>query len=201
MRNYDLRLANGHPAVPHFGWQAVSVLILVVSLVMGGARFSNSYAAEKLTPENVAQTLVPQLFHLHLSQHDFSPEFTKRMLKEYLNQLDCAHRFYLKSEADAIINKSDEELKKLAERSLAADFSTWQGILEDFLKVQIARDEKLYDGFEGHIDEIKKEAEKRGAASKTVATPKPEEIKKSDPACSAADQKGWSGALQTGGRD
>ncbi len=39
-----------------------------------------------------------------------TPAFTKRVIKEYLTQLDPYNRFYLKSETDAILNKSDEEL-------------------------------------------------------------------------------------------
>ncbi len=161
-----------------FGWQALSVLILSATLLLGLGQTPSAVASEKLTPENVSQVLVPQLFRLHLSQHEFTPDFTKRMLKEYLNQLDGAHRFYLKSEADAITEKSDEDLKKLADQSLAGDFSTWRGILDSFLKVQVARDATVYAGLEGRKDEIRKEAEKRTGAPKTVADVPKKDVEK-----------------------
>jgi len=90
-------------AIQRFGWQVLSVFILMAGLL------ASTLAAEKLTPENVSG-LVPQLFRLHLSQHDMSPAFTKRMLKEYITQLDPYNRFYLKH------LEIDQEYRKAKER-------------------------------------------------------------------------------------
>lgn len=156
-------------AVQQFGWQAGSILILVASLFL--TTFVPSVAAEKLTPENVA-VLLPQLFRLHLSQHDMSPAFTKRMLKEYVTQLDPYNRFYLKSEADAIINRSDEELKKISENAMNGDFTLFHSILEDFLKTQIARDNELFANLDAKADDVRKEAERVEAGKKVTADDK-----------------------------
>jgi|SRR5579862_726042 len=135
---------------------------------MFAATFATSTrAADKLTPENVAN-LIPQLFRLHLSQHEMTPEFTKRMIKQYLQELDPFNRFYLKSEADEIINKSDEELAKIAEAAKNGDFSLFHSILENFIKVQVARDKDFYEHLDRQADEIKKEAEKLDAVKKVA---------------------------------
>ena len=159
------------------GWQAASVLILAASLFS-----SFSFSAEKLTAENV-KDLIPQLFHLHLSQHEMSPVFTKRVIKEYLTQMDPYNRFYLKSEAEAILNKSDDELKALADKVLAGDLAFYNETLQKFVDVQIARDDAFYDKITDKSDDIKKEAERK-EATKPVAAIKPDganplDIKKS----------------------
>src|SRR5438045_1234231 len=113
----NLTATNAYPVRGRTGWQFLTILIMAASVLLSGYPPA---ASEKLSPENVSP-LLPQLFKLHLSQHDMSPEFTKRLLKEFLTQLDGAHRFYIKSESDAIINKSDEELNKIRDHVLASD--------------------------------------------------------------------------------
>ena len=152
-------------------WQCASALILASTLLLGGFHQPPLFASEKLTPENVAP-LLPQLFKLHLSQHEMSPEFIKRVLKEFLTQLDPVHRFYLKSEADEIVNKSDDELRKIGERAMNADLSTFHTILDNYLTIQIARDAQRYDNLAKREDEIKKEADRRETGKK-VAGGKP----------------------------
>src|ERR1043165_5032447 len=101
-----------------------------------------------------------------------NPAFTKRMLKEFVTQLDPYNRFYIKSEADAIINRTDEELKKIADDSQNGDFTLFSSILEDFLKTQIARDNDLYAHLDAKADEIRKEAERVEAGKRVAAEDK-----------------------------
>ena len=149
-------------AILKFGWQAALVLILTASLL------KTTFSAEKLTPESVAR-LVPSLFNLHLIQHSMTPSFTKRVIKEYLTQLDPYNRFYLKSETDAILNKSDDELKQLGAAVLKGDLSLFRNTLDDFIKVQIARDDKFYATLDERTGEIKAEAERLDATKKNDA--------------------------------
>ena len=162
-------------AILQFGWQAASVLILVATLLTSTLP---SFSAEKLTADNVRE-LVPQLFRLHLSQHEMAPAFTKRVIKEYLTQLDPYNRFYLKSEADALMNKSDDDLQKLADKAMAGDLKFFQDILQGFIDTQIARDDKFYDTIDERRPDIKKEAERKDATKPVAKTddPKP----KADP--------------------
>lgn len=159
-----LSSTNAYPVRGRTGWQVLSILIMAATVLFSGYPPA---ASEKLSPENVSP-LLPQLFKLHLSQHDMTPEFTKRVLKEYLTQLDGAHRFYLKSEADAIVNKSDEDLKKIGEHLLGSDFSDFRNILDNYLKVQIARDADRYAKLESREAEIKTEAARREAGKKVA---------------------------------
>ncbi|MCY3021902.1 MAG: S41 family peptidase [Planctomycetota bacterium] len=130
--------------------------LLALSLLIGSWPVQVQ-AAEKptpLTPEQVA-ALLPQLFKLHLKEHEMNGAFMKRVLKEYLNNLDPSHSFFLKSEADAITDVSDEQLRKLAETSLYGDLSYFTTTLQGFLNTQIARDKAMYDGLEKRADEVK----------------------------------------------
>lgn len=123
-----------------------------------------------LAPDQVA-ALLPQLFKLHLCQKEMNVSFMKRVLKEFLTQIDPAKQFILKEEADAILKKSDEELTKLAERSLAGDFTFYNGILKDFLEKQIGRDAALYDGLENRVEDIKAQLLKDKSAKVASAQP------------------------------
>ncbi|HYG78349.1 MAG TPA: S41 family peptidase [Planctomycetota bacterium] len=134
-----------------------TILNVVLALaITAGALVMPLSAGEKktLTPEQVA-ALVPQLFRLHLSQKEMNAAFMKNILKEYITQLDPSKMFFTKDEADALINLPDAELKKLAERSLAGDFTYYATILKGFLEKQIARDAALFDNLESREAEIK----------------------------------------------
>jgi hypothetical protein len=92
-------------------------------------------AAEKLTAEHAA-ALVPQLFKLHLSQHQMDAAMTKRQLKELVAQLDAGNNFYLKSEAEAVANLTDKELASIGQKALAGDFSHYRDVIKKFLDNQ-----------------------------------------------------------------
>ncbi len=163
-----------------FGWQLVSVLVLVSGLAVQSFAPS-AMAAEKLTAEQVAG-LVPQLFRLHLSQREMTPALTKRMLKEYVTQLDPANRFYLKGEADAIVNLSEDELKKIGDQAINnSDFSHFRNILTKFIDTQIARDSKLYESLATREDEIKHEADKKTKKVATATQPNVQDPLKENP--------------------
>lgn len=124
-------------------------------------------AAEKLTPERVKE-LLPQFFQYHLREREMNGPFMKRVLKEYVNQLDPAKSFFLKPEADALVELSPAELTALATQAIAGDFSHFTKLLNDFLATQIARDKPFYDGLEDRAEEIKalsKEKPKTTAAT------------------------------------
>jgi carboxyl-terminal processing protease len=128
---------------------------LLILLATFSISLSNvTQAAEKMTAEQVA-LLVPQLFRLHLREKRMDTALMKRLLKEVVNNLDPAKTMFTKAEADAITNLPDEELKKLAERALAADLSHFKALLETFLKTQIVRDNAFYDGIDNRFEEVK----------------------------------------------
>ena len=127
-------------------------------------------AAEKLHPEQVA-SLLPQILKEHVSQHDMDVPFMRRMLKEFVEQLDPAKSFFLKPEAEAIINMNDAQLKALAQDSVDGDFTQFKKILKGFLDTQIARDTDWYGKLEGRTDEIK------ALAKEMAKTKKPPEDK------------------------
>lgn len=133
-------------------------LFLLVTLTAGTlaplARAAEKKDKNSLSPDQVA-ALVPQLFKLHLSQKELSVAFMRNLLKEFITQLDPSKLYFTKEEADAIINLSDAELKKLAERSLAGDFTYYSSLLKGFLDKQIARDAALFDGLEAREEQIK----------------------------------------------
>ncbi|MEI6236851.1 MAG: hypothetical protein WCT04_27645, partial [Planctomycetota bacterium] len=138
-----------------FGWQAVSILILATSLLS-----SFTFSAEKLTAEN-CRDLIPQLFRLHLSQHEMSPVYTKRIIKEFITQMDPYNRFLLKSEADAIMNKTDAELQLLGAAAYTGDLSFFNTTLQGFVSTQITRDNELYEKINDKSADIKKEIERQ----------------------------------------
>jgi len=111
-------------------------------------------AAEKLTCERVKE-LLPQFFQYHLREREMNGPFMKRVLKEFVNQLDPAKSFFLKSEAEALIELSPVELAALASQASAGDFSHFTKLLNNFLETQIGRDKALYDGLENRAEEIK----------------------------------------------
>lgn len=131
------------------------------------------FAADKktdLAPEQVS-ALLPQLFKLHLSQKEMNVPFMKRVLKEFLNHLDPAKQFFLKEEADAVLKLSDDELSKLAERSLAGDFTFYNGVVKSFLEKQIGRDAALYDGLDNRAEDVKAQLLKDKSAKVASAQP------------------------------
>jgi len=128
------------------------ILIACFSISFGG--IGTASAAEKLTNEQVAM-LVPQLFRLHLREKRMDVPLMKRLLKEIVNNLDPAKTMFTKEEADTITNLSDDDLSKLADRSLASDLTHYKGILEGFLKTQVGRDNAFYDGIDVRFEEIK----------------------------------------------
>jgi len=140
-------------------------LVLLASLVMTSIR-----SAEKLTPDQVA-ALLPQLFKLHLSEHEMNEAFTRRLVKQMVEQLDPANTFLLKSEAEAMHSLSEKELRTLAEKALQGDFTFFQAMLKKFVAQQVKRDDALYDALDKKSDEIKatgndKEKEKKDAEDK-----------------------------------
>ncbi len=150
-------------------WRWVAALLL---LAMSASSLSGA-AAEKLNPDQVA-ILLPQLFKLHLSQRGMDAPFTKRLLKEYVNQLDPTRSFYLKGEAEALVNLSDGELKRIAEQALNGDFSRFNKIMKDFLETQIGRDGALYENLDKRADEIKalaKEGKEKVAVKPDINVP------------------------------
>lgn len=156
-------------------------LVLALSL-LAGLWPQSAQAVEKLTAEQVA-ALTPQLFRLHLKERDMNPPFMKRMLKEFVNQLDPSRSFFLKTEADAISNLSDADLQALAEKAKGADFSPFTGILKGFLATQVARDAAFYDGLEGRAAEIKELGkEKPKVAEGDAKKPAPENAAPKDAA-------------------
>jgi len=160
-------------------WTRLSALAIICLLALSVP--TRSIAAEKLTSEQVA-ALVPQLFKLHLKQRDMDVPFMKELLKLYLDHLDPAKSFIIKEEADKMINLPDAELRRLAERSLNADFSHFSTLLRNFLDVNIKRDSDLYANLEKRSDEIKAliKDKKTAATADPVPkdTPKPEGEKK-----------------------
>ena len=160
-----------------FGWQAVSILILATSLLS-----SFTFSAEKLTAEN-CRDLIPQLFRLHLSQHEMSPVYTKRIIKEFITQMDPYNRFLLKSEADAIMNKTDAELQLLGAAAYTGDLSFFNTTLQGFVSTQITRDNELYEKINDKSADIKKEIERQeavqAAAKKKSAAGASADLKKS----------------------
>jgi carboxyl-terminal processing protease len=140
-----------------------ALLLILIGVGCGSAL----QAAEKLTAEQVAR-LLPQLFSLHLAQHRMDKAFTRRVLREYVNQLDPTRSFFLKEEAEAIVNVPDAKLEELAARALEGNFAHFKKILSDFINTQIMRDGKLYESLEGRSAEIKELAEsKKKVAVKT----------------------------------
>jgi carboxyl-terminal processing protease len=137
-------------------WRLLLPLFLIAAGLLGNWD-AVILAAEKLEAEQVA-ALAPQLFKLHLSQHEMDTPFTKRLLKEFVNQLDTGKNFFLKGEAEAAFNLGDEELTKLSARSMEGDFSHYRKLLKGFLDTQINRDDALYTGLENRADEIKAKA-------------------------------------------
>jgi len=157
------------------------ILIACFSIGFSGVPTSAS-AAEKLTSEQVAM-LVPQLFRLHLREKRMDVPLMKRLLKEIVNNLDPAKTMFTKEEADAVTNLSDEDLTKLADRSLASDLTHYKGVLENFLKTQVARDTVFYEGIDNRFEEIKtilKELDDKIAA----------DLKKPEPAHEAKTPEG-----------
>ena len=149
--------------------RALTILLALASLSFGPP----VHAAEKLHPEQVAN-LLPQLLQMHLKQHDMDIAFMRRMLKEYVEQLDPSRSFYLKNEAEAIISMNDEQLKKLSQQSIDGDFSQFNTIFKEFQEKQLVRADALYAGLEKRIDEIKALAKEKAEARKTASTEKPE---------------------------
>jgi carboxyl-terminal processing protease len=152
----------------------VALLLALMSVVC----WQPLRAAEKLTAEQVAR-LLPQLFSLHLSQHRMDKTFTRRVLREYVNQLDPTKSFFLKEEADAIFNTvPDAKLEEIASRALEGNFAHFKKILSDYITTQIARDAQLYEGLEARADEIKLlAAPKTKLSGKTDSQPS---VKKAD---------------------
>jgi carboxyl-terminal processing protease len=126
---------------------------VVLAAVLAITVSSVSFAGERLTAERAA-ALVPQLFQLHLREKRLDVPFMKRMLKEVLGNLDPTKSMFTKAEADALLNLPDDQLQKLAAQSLSGDFSFYKKVLEDFLNVQVARDDPFYAALEGRKDEI-----------------------------------------------
>lgn len=148
------------------------IFALLAAVCPGPAR-----AAEKLTAERAAD-LVPQFFQFHLKERAMTPAFMKRLLKEFVNQIDPTKSFYLKPEADAVADLTEEQLENVIRQAKAADFSCFSGLLKNFLATQIARDNGVYDGLENRADEIKALAKEKPKTAEGSRNPAPE---KGDP--------------------
>src|SRR4029077_19480353 len=99
-----------HPNHPHPLFRRSAVLLLaLVSLTF---HFRSS-AADKLKPEYIAN-LLPQILEIHLKQHEMDVPFMRRLLKEFVEELDPTKSFLMKDEIDALTNLKDEELSELA---------------------------------------------------------------------------------------
>jgi carboxyl-terminal processing protease len=136
-----------------------------------------STAAEKLKPEHVA-ILLPQILDIHVKQHTMDPAFMKRLMKEFVDQLDAGKSFYTKSEAEAIINLTDDDYNQLAQRAMDGDLGRFKDIMKDFLDKQIARDADMYAGLEKRGDEIKTKAKDRAKARTDKPDTKPDTVVK-----------------------
>ncbi|MGD0089018.1 MAG: S41 family peptidase [Planctomycetota bacterium] len=146
-------------------------------------------AVEKLTPEYI-KNLVPQFFKWHLQEHEMNSAFMKRVLKEYVNQLDPSKSFFLKAEAEALSELSEDELKSLALKASAGDFAHFTTLLSNFLNTQVARDAAFFDGLENRAEEIKalsKEKPKTAAAGTPDKDPILDKAVQKDAAAAAAD--------------
>ncbi len=117
-------------------------------------------AAEKLKPEHVA-ILVPQILEIHVKQHTMDPAFMRRLMKEYVEQLDPGRSFFLKSEYDAVLTLTDDECNTLAQRATDGDLGQFKTILKNFLDKQIARDTEMYASLDKRADEIRQKAKDR----------------------------------------
>jgi carboxyl-terminal processing protease len=115
---------------------------------------SRLQASERIT-ENQVASLVPRLFDMHLKQHAMDAAFMRRTLKEFLTQLDPGKCFFLKSEADAIVNQSDADISRLEDHVLQGDLSNFRVLLSSFVEKQTARDEALYAGLDKFGEAVK----------------------------------------------
>ena len=111
-------------------------------------------AADRIS-ENQVAALVPRLFDMHLKQHAMDSAFMRRTLKEFCVQLDPGRCFFLKSEADAIVNLPEAELSRLEDHVLQGDLSQFRALLGAFVEKQVARDEALFAGLEKNATAIK----------------------------------------------
>jgi carboxyl-terminal processing protease len=142
-------------------WQISTAFLALLALSL----LSFSRAEEKLDGERLAP-LLPEIMKLHVKQHDMDAAFMRRLLTQFIDQLDPSKNFFLKSEAEAVINRSDDELKALAKQAHNGDFSEYRRLLTDFLATQVARDKDLYASLEQKQDEIKELAKDRESLRK-----------------------------------
>jgi C-terminal peptidase prc len=141
---------------------------IFIFIFLGAGLPRSLQAADNLTPENVS-FCIPELLNLHLLQHNLDTEFMKRILKQFVMQLDPGKVFFLKDEAEAATAMSDVELRTLAVQAATGDFSHFNKMLQDFLNTQIVRDAALFDGLANRKEEIKALAEEK---AKSVASAK-----------------------------
>ncbi len=163
--------------------RSLSLLFLAFALMFA----PRAPAAEKLTAERAAE-LIPQLFKLHLSQHEMDIPFMRRVLKGLIDQLDPERVFFLKEEAAAPTNLPDAELKKLAEDTLNGDFALYRRTVEDFLKVQVARGDEVYAALEKRGEAIKAKGREEDEKAATSATAEEETIKWGQRPATAAER-------------
>ncbi|HEY3323843.1 MAG TPA: S41 family peptidase [Planctomycetota bacterium] len=131
-------------------------VLLLLSILAFSIKPAPAAAAEKLTPERVSE-LIPQLFKLHLSQHEMDAPFVKRLLKQLVEQLDPDKIFYLKDEAEAVWNLPEKDLKALAEQTLNGDFSHYRKIIDEFLTKRVPGSDAMFTALEKKADQIKAE--------------------------------------------
>jgi carboxyl-terminal processing protease len=157
-------------------------LLALVSLTV----HFRSTAADKLRPEYIAN-LLPQILEIHLKQHEMDVPFMRRLLKEFVEELDPSKSFLLKPEAEALTNLKDDELSDLALKvRFDGDFSHFRTLLQKYIDTQIARDADVYAKLGDRAQEIKDKAKQRDEifkarrAAKTTDTPKTD-TPKTDP--------------------
>jgi C-terminal peptidase prc len=160
--------------------------VLLLALVSLTLHF-RAPAAEKLRPEYIASVL-PQILEIHLKQHEMDVAFMRRLLKEFVEELDPTKNFLLKSETEALINVKDDELSDLAMKvRYDGDFTYFRNLLQKYIDTQIARDADLYTKLNDRAQEIKDKAKQRDEifkarrAAKTTEPQKPDQPK-TDPA-------------------
>lgn len=94
-------------------------------------------AAESRMPEispRDTKTKIDEVLRQHASYKSFTPELTKRVFQNYLDELDPTKTYFLDSEIGTWINPSDEVLQQALRGFKTTDYSVFHEIHAVFLK-------------------------------------------------------------------
>ncbi len=112
-------------------------LFITPLLIALGMTFASAKLPE-LTPDDVNQK-ASEIMKSHAMYHVLTPEIMKRVLNNYLEELDPIKTYFVEPDIDAWLNPTEPQLEKILEQYNQKNFETFYAIQDQFEKAILRR--------------------------------------------------------------